>query len=110
MIRFYEDLLAARDEASVQLQWSKEEFPIVTRLSSIIGKNIGLRHPHFIPDDPIDVVFWPYQDGIDGRNAMSGIESIFRFKFSPENLARLSGGNLRDVVAFINENKGDDGL
>ena len=101
VVQRYEGTLKQRDPMLVRDTWKVEEREIVDRLAIIVSEEIGWKYPRFMPTDPLSVVFWAHQDGLDDAAAVQRIEQEFGITMSLEESCSLSRGTMIDLVAAI---------
>jgi len=73
----------------------------LSKIALIAGEEIGWSHPRFLPDDPLEIVFWAHQDGLDANFATKRLEQKFRVKFSEEEFRFLKHARMSDLVDTI---------
>jgi len=78
-----------------------ERVDIAARVCQIAGRNIGWPMPKFVPWDPMRVVLWAFDDGLDDVQAILDIEDDFGIEISDEELTQTLGNSLGEFVDEI---------
>jgi len=90
----YEEILQARPE-DVSPFWGNDpifrDFALWT--CGLIGHEMGWRAPRFYPWDPVEVVLWDYEDGLDSESV------ILKLELTDSDMERIvRGGELGVLV------------
>lgn len=101
VVQLYEQILSSRDQQLVIDTWEEEDRDFYKEIARIIGAEIGWEYPWFLPDDPLEVVFWAHQDGLDGTIATKQLEQKFEIKLSDEECRLLCHARMFDLVQNI---------
>jgi hypothetical protein len=67
-------------------------------LSRIAKEEMGWPNDHFVPADPVEVVFWAHEDGLDFKMVLIRIEEELDVKIRDAEVIGWSGKTLADVV------------
>lgn len=67
-------------------------------LSRVAKEEMGWPNDHFIPADPVNVVFWAHNDGLDFESAVMLIEAELDVEMSEAEITGWFDKTLADVV------------
>jgi len=101
-VREIEAQLKGRPDTSRAWADNPERQETAERICQLIRDDFNWPNDHFIPDDPLFIVWWAHTDGLDGSIAKLDVEKAFRVKLFDEDLVRLwHDGTLGDFVDFV---------
>ena len=101
--RSYEKTLRERPNIPVTVWGNQHQQAAALKLLSIINDNFGWPNTRFVPWDPVVVVMWAYEDGLDDAAAISDIEKGFSVAFTDEEWLEYYRRTLLDLVDGILE-------
>ena len=109
MVRSIEQQLRDRPDTSQFWGADPRRQRVSSAIRKIAEKECGWPNDHFIPADPLDLVFWGHKDGLDDVSAVMRIEKEFGFDLpDSESERRRWQGTLGELVdrLIANERKG----
>ncbi len=97
-----EQQLKARPKPPPSL-WGTDEKKVALAqfICAKAGVHMGWPNDHFIPDDPMVVVFWVHQDALDVEFAIFAIEDEYDIKLKKEEINVWFKGNLGQMIDAI---------
>lgn len=97
----YEATLRERPIIPADIWGNAEQQAVAATLLTIIDDNFGWPNTHFVPWDPVVVVMWAYEDGLDDTAAISDIEKAFSVAFTDDAWREYYRRTLLDLVDGI---------
>ncbi len=101
----YETTLRARPEIPVDIWGNTDRQAVAAALLNIIDDNFGWPNARFVPWDPVVVVMWAYEDGLDDTAAINDIEQAFSVIFTVDEWLAFYRKSLLDLVEGILERR-----
>ena len=72
-------------------------------ISLVAQRQIGWVNDRFSPLDPVSIVFWAHEDGLDDIAALQEIESEFDIKIEDSHITEIWQLNLSEFVNWVFE-------
>ena len=102
-----EKRLKGRIDSEVEECWNKSSHNYETALSlmDISQHSIGWSKSRFLPNDPLLVVFWGHEDGLDWEEARLTIEHRFGLSLTEEEFIQSEEMSFGEFVEFIDNKR-----
>ena len=101
--------IAILSRQGAEREWSRElyDLQLAGLICEIAREEMCWRGSSFIPDDPLRVVLWSFNDGLDIDYAIQRIEEAARVEILDADLEQLWSQTLGDFVRYISERRND---
>lgn len=97
----HEATLRGRPEIPVETWGDAAHHVVATHILAIIDDNFGWPNTRFVPWDPVCVVMWAYEDGLDDMAAISDIEKAFNVTFTDDEWLEMYAGTLAELINVL---------